>query len=112
GLVVDRILSARETLGPLELAFFLDARESGGRIAFAHRSAAPLVAELSADDLIETRPEAALTTLTRAQETDLPAAAKLAYILADGDYSAAVEEARRLAGRSERVAQADLPLVL
>jgi hypothetical protein len=112
GLVVDRILSARDTLQPLELAFFLDTRESGGRMLLTHRSAAPLVAELTADDLVETRAEVALATLTRAQETDLPAAAKLTYIAADADYPAAVEEARRLAGRSGRVALADLPLVL
>jgi hypothetical protein len=112
GLVVDRLLSARDTLQPLELAFFLDTRESGGKIVLAHRSAAPLAAELTPDDLVETRREAALSTLTRAQETELPAAAKVTYIAGDADYPAAVEEARRLAGRSGRVALADLPLVL
>jgi hypothetical protein len=112
GLVVDRILSARETLQPLELAFFLDTRESAGQIVLTHRSAAPLAADLTPDDLVETRPEAALSTLTRAQETDLPAAAKLTYIAGDDDYPAAVEEARRLAGRSGRIALADLPLAL
>ncbi len=39
GLVIDRVLSAREALQPLELAFFLDARESDGRIVFAQRGA-------------------------------------------------------------------------
>ncbi|HWE18282.1 MAG TPA: glycoside hydrolase TIM-barrel-like domain-containing protein [Hyphomicrobiaceae bacterium] len=112
GLVVDRILSARETLQPLELAFFFDARESSGLIVFAHRGAAAPVAELTPDDLVETRPDVGLSTLTRAQETDLPASAKITYISADADYPAAVEEARRLAGRSGRVALADLPLVL
>jgi hypothetical protein len=112
GLVVDRILSARETLQPLELAFFFDTRESGGTIVLAHRGTADPAAELAPDDLVETRPEAALATLTRAQETDLPASAKITYIAAGGDYAPAVEEARRLAGRSARVALADLPLVL
>jgi hypothetical protein len=112
GLVVDRILSARETLQPLELAFFFDTRESGGKIVFAHRGDAGPTADLTSDDLVETRPEAALATLTRAQETDLPASAKIAYIAAGGDYPSAVEEARRLAGRSGRVALADLPLAL
>jgi hypothetical protein len=112
GLVVDRILSARETLQPLELAFFFDTRESGGNIVLAHRGAAAPVADLTPEDLVETRPEAALSTLTRMQETDLPASAKITYIAAGADYPAAVEEARRLAGRSARVALADLPLVL
>jgi hypothetical protein len=112
GLVVDRVLSAREALQPLELAFFLDARESEGAIVFAHRRAGASVAMLEDDSLVEQRADQALATLTRAQETDLPASAKLTYIAASGTYPAAVEEARRLAGRSGRVATADLPLVL
>jgi hypothetical protein len=112
GLVVDRLLSARDTLQPLELAFFFDTRESAGKIVFAHRGAAAPVAALTSDDLVETRPDAALSTLTRAQETDLPVSARIAFIAAGGDYPAAVEEARRLAGRSGRVALADVPLVL
>jgi hypothetical protein len=112
GLVVDRVMSARETLQPLELAFFCDTRESGAKIVFAHRGAAEPAAELTPDDLVETRPEVALATLKRAQETDLPAAAKITFIAAGGDYPPAVEEARRLAGRSGRVALADLPLAL
>ena len=112
GLVVDRVMSARDTLQSLELAFFFDTRESGARIVFAHRGTAEPAAELTPDDLVETRPEVALATLTRAQETDLPAAAKITFIAAGGDYPPTVEEARRLAGRSGRVALADLPLVL
>ena len=112
GLVIDRVLSAREALQPLELAFFLDARESEGAIVFSHRGAGASVAELSDDMLVEQRADQALATLTRAQETELPASAKLTYIAASGTYPAAVEEARRLAGGSGRVATADLPLVL
>jgi hypothetical protein len=112
GLIVDRVLSARDTLQPLELAFFFDTRESEGGIVFAHRGAGGTAAELTPDDLVETRADAPLSTLTRAQETDLPASAKITYIAAGGDYAAAVEEARRLAGRSGRVALADLPLAL
>jgi hypothetical protein len=105
-------MSARDALQPLELAFFFDTRESGGKVVFAHRGASGAAADLIPDDLVETRPGAALSTLTRAQETDLPASAKIAYIAAGGEYPSAVEEARRLAGRSGRVAQADLPLAL
>ena len=112
GFLIDRVLSAREALQPLELAFFIDARESEGRIVFAHRGSEPPVAELNPDTLVESRPGAALATLTRAQETDLPSSAKLSFISAAGSYPAAVEEARRLAGHSGRVAIADLPLVL
>ena len=112
GCVVDRVLSAREALQPIELAFFIDARESDGVVVFAHRGAEFPVADLTADSLVERRPGEALAQLTRAQETDLPASAKLTFISAAGDYATAVEEARRLAGASSRVAVADLPLVL
>jgi hypothetical protein len=112
GFVIDRVLSAREALDPLQLAFFIDARESEGRIVFAQRGAELAAAELTPDLLVERSPDQALATLTRAQETDLPASAKLTFISAAGDYPPAVEEARRLVGRSGRTAVADLPLVL
>ena len=97
---------------PLQLAFFIDARESDGRIVFAQRGSELAAAELAPDLLVERRPGEPLATLTRAQETDLPASAKLTFISAAGDYPPAVEEARRLAGHSGRIAVADLPLVL
>jgi hypothetical protein len=112
GFLIDRVLSAREALQPLQLAFFVDTRESEGLVVFTHRGQSDIAAELAPDDLVESRPGAALVTLTRAQETDLPSAAKLTFISAAGSYDAAVEEARRLAGHSGRIAVADLPLVL
>jgi len=112
GYVVDRLMSPRDAIQPLELAFFFDSLESGGRVRFRHRAADPPVLTLAETDLVEERPEDALLTLTRAQETDLPASAKLSHIAAAGDYRQAVAEARRLAGASGRVARAELPLVL
>ncbi|MGE3064752.1 MAG: glycoside hydrolase/phage tail family protein [Hyphomicrobiaceae bacterium] len=111
GLVIDRVMSARDALQPLELAYFFDARESDGRIVFDHRGAEPEVAILDAADLVEAKPADALVSLVRGQETDLPAAAKVSYIQATADYGQAVAEARRLAGASGRVALAELPLV-
>src|SRR5690606_10586185 len=63
-------------------------------------------------ELVEVRPGAALSSTTRAQETELPATAKVRFLSADGDYRQAVAEARRLAGASGRTAQADLAIVL
>jgi hypothetical protein len=111
GFVIDRVMSARDALQPLELAYFFDARESGGRILFGHRGAEPEVAILDAAGLVESKPSDALVSLVRGQETDLPAAAKIAYIASAADYGQAVAEARRLAGASGRVALAELPLV-
>jgi hypothetical protein len=112
GLVLDRIMSAREALQTLELAFFFDTLESAGRIVFRPRGAASSGLLLTPDDLVEARPGAPLMRLTRAQETDLPAAAKLTYLSSTDDYPQAVAEARRLVGASGRISTAALGLVL
>ncbi|MDX2155148.1 MAG: glycoside hydrolase/phage tail family protein [Hyphomicrobiaceae bacterium] len=112
GLVVDRPMSAREALQPLELTFFLDAHESGGLIRFRHRGAGGVSAMLVVDDLVEERPGSALLTLTRAQESELPSAVRLAYSAPEADYRPAVAQSRRLVGGSGRVAEAQIALVL
>jgi hypothetical protein len=112
GYVVDRIMSARDALQPLELAFFFDAVESDGRIVFRPRAGRPPVAALDSDMLVEQRKDDPLVTLARRQETDLPATAKITYIAANDDYRQAVAEARRLAGRSGRVSEAQIAVAL
>lgn len=111
GYLVDRIMSPRDALQSLSLAYFFDARESGGQVVFAPRARAPKVAQFSALDLVEKKPDASLVTLTRAQETDLPATAKLRYIAHRTGLNQAVADSRRLTGASGRVAQAQLPIV-
>ena len=112
GFVIDRIMSARDALQPLELAFFFDAIESEGRIVFRPRSTASPTMALTTADLVENRPGSDLLHLTRGQETDLPSSAKITYIGAAGTYTQAVAESRRLVGASERVSNAALPVVL
>ena len=112
GYVIDRVMAARDALEPLALAYFFDPLESGGTILFRHRGVEPAVLELDQSDLVEQRADSALLTLTRGQETELPASAKVRFISSSGDYSQAVAEARRISGASGRVSQADVPLVL
>ncbi len=112
GYVVDRVMSARDALQPLELAYFFDSLESGAAIQFRHRGAEAVAASLVEADLVEEKADAPVLTLTRSQETELPASAKISYVAAGQDYRQAVAEARRLAGASGRVAQAELPLAL
>jgi hypothetical protein len=112
GYVVDRIMSAREALQPLELSYFFDSLESDGRIVFRHRGAAAPIATIGEDDLVEPARSGDLLTLTRGQESELPTSAKVSYISAAGDYRQAIADARRLAAGSGRVAQADLAIVL
>jgi hypothetical protein len=112
GLVVDRIMSARDTLQALELAFFLDTTESNGKLVFRHRNQTTTTTTLTPQDLVESSPGSDLVRLTRGQDSDLPATAKITYIAATGDYPQAVAEARRQSGASGRVSSAALPLVL
>ena len=112
GYVIDRVMAARDALQPLELAYFFDSLESGGRIVFRHRGQEPSVLTVTTDTLVEARAGDQLFTLTRGQETELPASAKIRFISGEDDYRQAVAEARRLTGASGRVAQADLAIVL
>ncbi len=112
GLVVDRIMSARQALQPLEVGFFFDSLESDGQIVFRPRASAATTITLSADDLVENAADRPLLQLTRAQETDLPCSSKVTFIAASGDYAQAQSEARRQVGASGRTSQAALGLVL
>ena len=112
GYVIDHVMSLRDAMQPLALAYFIDTHESGGRIVLRNRAADEPVARFDQADLVEVDADAALTTFTRGQETELPAAAKLTYIGAIDDYRQAVAESRRLVGVSGRISQAELPIVL
>ncbi len=112
GLVIERIMSARDALSGLELAYFFDAIESGNQIRFRHRGASPAALTIDADGLVETEPGADLLTLNRAQETELPAAARIAYSAIESDYRQAVATSRRLVGASGRQSIAELALVM
>ncbi|MGE0613682.1 MAG: glycoside hydrolase/phage tail family protein, partial [Hyphomicrobiales bacterium] len=112
GYIVDRIMSAREALQGLELAFFFDAVESGGLVQFRHRGRSGIAAALSAGDLADAGGANDLFTLVRGQETELPAAAKLTYVDGDSDYRQAAVESRRVGVATTRVATASLPIVM
>jgi hypothetical protein len=110
GYVIDRVSSARDALQPLETAFFFDSFESQGEVRFAHRGRAGSEASLTPDDLVEASADAALYEMRRAQETDLPRAAKVTFIDSDREYAQKTAEGRRIAGSSGRISQARLPI--
>lgn len=112
GYLVDRLMSAREALQPLALAFFFDAFESGGLIHFTKRGRVGSLATVTPDDLVETSAAAPLYTLTRGQETELPLSAKITFIHEGEDYAQSAAEARHLNVRSGRVSAAELPVVM
>lgn len=113
GFAVSDTMSPRDAITPLGLAYHFDAVESQGLIDFVMRGRAT-AAPLNESDLVlpdSGEPDFGFS-FTRAQETDLPVASRIAYIDADADYRQAVVEARRLVGASNRVAVSNLPLVL
>jgi hypothetical protein len=112
GFAVTDTMSPRDAIAPLGVAFQFDSVESEGAIEFVMRGR-PTATALSESDLVPqgNQPDFGFS-FTRAQETDLPQASRIAYIDADADYRSAVAEARRLIGASNRVAQSTLPLVL
>ncbi len=112
GYVLDRVMSARTAIQPLELAYFFDSLESGDKIAFRQRGSSGPAALLATDDLVEVAPGAEPFHLVRKQETELPAVARLGYLDAERGYQSSAAESRRLASSSTRVANADLPMVL
>ena len=108
GFVIDRGMSVRDALEGLLSAFSIDAVESGGLIKFRmRRSSQRRSAEVN--HLVETGPEISLISITRAQETELPASVKLAYIESGLDYRRAAVEAQRLNGHSARQAYVEVP---
>ncbi|MBY0397927.1 MAG: phage tail protein, partial [Thermoleophilia bacterium] len=112
GYAIDRIMSPREALRAFELAYFIDTVESDGALCFRQRGAAPSAVTAGTDALVETRPQAAPLDITRGQETELPAAAKVRYLSAGADYRQAVAESRRLSGASSRVSEASVAIVM
>lgn len=112
GFVIDRIMSPRAAIEPLMLSGFFDAVETDGLIRFAQYGDTE-VTPLTPDMLAVGDDSAAPGwKLTRAQETELPAALKLTYIDGGAEYRQAAVEARRIAGGSQRVIAAALPMVL
>ena len=112
GIVIDGVMSARAALQPLALAYFFDGYESSGELAFVQRGSCGPVAQLTADDLVEEQPGAEPFQLVRSQDTDLPLVARVGFLDADQNYLASASESRRLAGRSARVSNANLPIVM
>jgi hypothetical protein len=110
GALAERVTSARGLIEPIAKAFAFDAVESGDAIHFRGRRQFAATA-LDRDELVEARAQKPLFELTRAQETELPTAVKLAYVEGALDYRVAAVEARKLVGASLRETVVDLPCI-
>lgn len=110
GFVLDRIMSAREALQPLELAYFFDTIESGGKIAFRHRGRSAVRSILTRDQLVDAK--SGEFEVRRKQETELPQSVRLRYIDGDIAYRQASVEARHTGGYSAHTGATTLPIVM
>jgi len=113
GYAVTDTMSPRDAIAPLSVAYQFDAVEREGEIAFVARGR-PTATALSETDLVipDSSEPSFGYAFTRAEETDLPLASRIAYIDADADYRQAIAEARRLVSLSDRVASSTLPIVM
>ncbi len=109
GYVIDRPMSAREALQPLQDLFGFDVFASAGGLAWRGRGGR-VDATLSRDAMAADR-DAPILSRRRAQETDLPGALRFAFTDAAGEYARASVGSRRLAGSSRREEGHDFAVV-
>ena len=112
GYVIDRIMPARDAIQPLELSHFFDSYESEGRIKFRHRAKSQTEIILNKDQLAEIKADTPLFEITRAQETELPRSAKITFLDGKQEYQKRTLEGQQTIGNTNRVAIADLPIVM
>ena len=111
GFVVDRVMSAREALQPLELAYRFDSIEGADDIVFRSRIYAEDAGEFAPGDAVDQGLERGLFSIVRRQETELPSSTNVSHNDPLLDYRKSATQSRRLEGQSLRVASADLPVV-
>jgi len=110
GYIIDRPMSARAALEPLEGLFGIDAAGKAAEVAFAARGRGAISA-LSRGDLVPDRKGGEIAR-TRAQESELPRQVSLAFTDAEAQYQPATAASRRLQTVSRRIEASDTTAVL
>ncbi len=111
GYVIASLQTPRAAISELANFFGFDMVETGGKIVFRMRGAAPAVT-LTADDLAENAADADNMRpfeLTHGQASELPQALKWQVARADEEYDAVQVEARRRIVASNRIEAASFP---
>lgn len=111
GYVIDRIMTPREALSPLTLAYQIDIVEAAPVIRFQKTGATPdlVIAE---DNLVAGENNTAPIRITRKQEADLPARVKVSFIDSALDYRQSVAESIKPSTTSRHIASAELPVIV
>ncbi|HMO29743.1 glycoside hydrolase/phage tail family protein [Enterovirga sp.] len=111
GYVVDRPMSARDILEPLATLYGLGAATGPQGIVWRRPGGGP-AAPVAMSDLVDEGGRTSVLSLTRAQETDLPAAVEIGFTDGDTEYGRAVVGSRRLVGTSRREMAIEAALVV
>jgi hypothetical protein len=100
GYVIDRPMSARAAIEPIESLFSLDATTRAGKIVFSGRGAQATFS-LTREDLAPGRKGAEIARM-RAQETELPRSISVGFSDSENDYRRVAVSALRQTARSRR----------
>lgn len=113
GYVVTRPMSARKAIEPLQQAFFFDACEKDNVLTYVKRGGS-VVANIPEDDLGagDYGQDVDLYTLTRQQDSELPAEVVVDYIDINRSYQEGAQRAQRINSPQENVVKMQLPIVM
>ncbi len=114
GYLVDQQMAARKAIEPLQQAFYFDAAEIDGKIAFVKRGGASVVTIPSTDLAVaeqgQERPDELV--IDRTQEVELPRVLNIAYLDIDQSYQQGTQRSIRQVTDSVGEVTITLPLVL
>ena len=110
GFLISDTVSARSALEPLSNLLFFEAFESGDVVKIVRRGRRSM-ATFTSDDLVEESGKTILT-ITRAQETELPAEIAISFSDVLADYRASSVSSRRLVTGSARSSSTDTGAVM
>jgi hypothetical protein len=110
GYVLDRAMSPREAIEPLESLYGFDAVASGGQMRFVSRIG-KIMREIGEDDLVPNK-DGTLLSLRRAQESELPHEIALSFSDSERNYEIARVLSRRLEGYSLRQSEAQAAVAI
>jgi hypothetical protein len=111
GYVVDNIMSPREMLTSLFSAFMFDGYESGGKLKFSLRIDT-VFNNIDINDLVTEKGNPGGFSITRQQETELIAAARVDFMDPENSYQSASVSGTKIVGESQNVARVQFPVVL
>lgn len=111
GYQIDRPETVRASLETLMQAYLFDGFESEGKIKFLLRSNT-LIDAIPGDDYVVTRSNPVGVSLTRGQETELPASVKVTFIDEFNDYNTGSVDGKTSRGYSQNVDEITVPITL